>query len=234
MLILFQEFKYFFNISLRKRKVPKAWKNAFVIPIPKIPNPTRVSDLRAISLLPTPGKILERFVHRDLMYRLTENDLLSHCQFGFRLGYSTTDAIFTLVDDIGNNMNNNKLTLTTNIDFSKVFDTLDHNKLIKRLTNLGLTDNTISWFESYLSDRAQQTLANGLSSDEAPIKTGVPQGSILGPLLFIIYVNGLTATTKSSQVIMYAYDTVVYSPVDRHPTNEQLLNYQMDLNALHN
>lgn len=167
------------------------------------------------------------------MNHLTENSLLSPNQFGFHPGKSTTDAISLLVDNIGLNMNNNQLTLATFIDFSKAFDTLDHNILIDRLTLLNLSPNTLSWFKSYLTNRSQQTLANDKKSEPAPIRTGVPQGSILGPLLFITYVNGMTLLGGTCKVIMYADDTVVYCPVDRRPTITQIQQYQKGLNDIY-
>lgn len=132
------------------------------------------------------------------------------------------------------NMNNKKQTLATYIDFSKAFDMLDHDILIDRLTRLKISTVSISWFTSYLKGRTQQTIANGVMSNKAPIRTRVPQGPILGPLLFIIHANRITATTRSSQVIMYADDTMVYTPVDRYPFDEQINNYQADIDRLHN
>lgn len=126
MLILLEEFTYLFNQTILTGTVPHAWKIATVIPIPKIANSPNVSDLRPISLLPLPGKILEKFIHNDLMTYLNNHNLLSDSQFGFRPALSTTDAIATLIDDIGLNYNNSMLTLTTYIHFSKAFDTLNH------------------------------------------------------------------------------------------------------------
>lgn len=111
MLIMLEEFTYLFNLSINKGQVPNNWKIATVIPIPKIANSTSVSDLRPISLLPLPGKILEKFVHTNLMDNLLCNDKLSKKQFDFRPGISTLDAIATLIDGVGLNLNNNNLTI---------------------------------------------------------------------------------------------------------------------------
>lgn len=119
---LLKEFTYLFNLSVLTGKVPKGWKKATVIPIHKTNNHKNVTDLRPISLLPLPGKILEHLLHEQLMAYLTFNQLLSINQFGFRPGVSTIDAICTLLADVGLNMNLGKLTIATFIDFSKAFD----------------------------------------------------------------------------------------------------------------
>lgn len=125
MLIMLPKFLYLLNLSIHTGTFPADWKIATVIPTPKIANSKKVSDLRPISLLPLPGKVLERFIHRNLMNHLESNKSISDFQFGFRPALSTTDAITTLIDDTGINLNNNKLTLATFIDFQKAFDTLN-------------------------------------------------------------------------------------------------------------
>lgn len=127
------------------------------------------------------------------------------------------------------NLNNRELTLATFIDFQKAFDTLDHTIIIKRLAELNMTPLTLKWFNSYLTNRSQVTTLNGITSNSAPIRTGVPQGSILGPLLFIIYVNNLPYAPKYSKILMYAHDTVLYMPISRNLPTDTLNKYQTDL-----
>lgn len=167
-----------------------------------------------------------------MINHLNQINYLVADQYGFRPGLSMTDAIATLTDQAGNNLNNNKLTLATFIDFRKAFDTLDHSILIQRLTDLNLKRNVLNWFKSYLSDRQQLTIANNIQSAVKPIVTGVPQGSILGPLLFIIYVNGLTSTIKTAKAIMYADDTVVHMAISKKPTIQEIKIYQTELNKI--
>lgn len=232
MLCMTREFLLMFNLSLSSSTVPQDWKIATVIPIPKVKNSKSVSDLRPISLLPIPGKLLEHIIHDRLMTHLEMNKLISRRQFGFRPGLSMIDAISTLIDDVGLSINNNDLTIATFIDFKKAFDTLDHQLIINRLTELNLHDSIILWFKSYLSNRQQTTLINNIRSTNQPISTGVPQGSILGPLLFIIYVDKLTHIPKNSSILMYADDTVIYTPINKKLNNHTIVNFQADLNRV--
>lgn len=160
MVIMLEEFTHLFNLSIKSGNVPPSWKIATVVPIPKVTNSTNVSDLRPISLLLLPGKILEKFIHDCLMEHLLYHNLLSDNQYGFQPGISTSDAIATLIDDVGLNVNNNKLTVATFIDFSKAFDTLDHGILLSRIESLHPHPLTYKWFQSYLEDRKQKTLIN--------------------------------------------------------------------------
>lgn len=234
MLAMIEDFGFLLNLSLSTCVVPAELKEAVVIPIPKIKHSHNVSDLRPISLLPLPGKVLEHFVHSNLLIHLDRHDLLSRWQFGFRPGLSTTDAIATLVDDVGLNLNNRQLTIATFIDFRKAFDTLDHTLILDRINQLNPSSVTLPWFESYLHNRSQSTLLNNIKSDKKPIITGVPQGSILGPLLFILHVNTLPSIPLHSKAIMYADDTVLYMPVESKSNQLSTANFQSDLDRLAN
>lgn len=152
------EFLYLMNLSLITGCVPNQWKIATVIPIPKVKNSTKVTDLRPISLLPLPGKILEKFVHKDLMTYLIARNLLNDNQFGFRPGLSTSDAIATFLDEVGTHINSGQLTIATFIDFSKAFNTLDHGLLIQKLLDINISDNTYKWFKSYLTNRNRKLI----------------------------------------------------------------------------
>ena len=188
---LVPELTFLLNLSLTTNfyVIPQAWKVAKVVPLPKDGNLDSVNNWRPISLLPLPGKLLEKSVHTQLIEHLTLQHILDKNQGGFRKGFSTTSTIAKLTDDIYSAINNSELTLAVFIDFKKAFDTLDHNILLLKMKHLGLKDNAIKWFKNYLHGRTQCTVANDITSDPLPITCGVPQGSILGPLLFLCYIT---------------------------------------------
>ena len=198
-----------YNASLRNAIFPKAWKFGTVVPIPKQDNITEVTNLRPISLLPMPGKLLEKMVCNHLKQYLETNHILSECQFGFRKGMSTSNAISSLLDEIYNNLNNCKTTFAVFLDLKKAFDTVSHNVLYYKLSQIGLSDHSIAWFTSYLNNRWQRVNLNGSMSEYESNPYGVPQGSILGQVLFTIYINSLVQVYNHCKVSMYADDTVI-------------------------
>ena len=145
-----------------------------------------MSNYRPITVLPILSKILERFVHTQIYNYLTENKILSPNQFGFRPKLSTSTALAFFTDDILENADNGLVTASIFLDFSKAFDTVDHVILSRKLKSIGLDDNSLNSFKSYLTNRQQKTSINDTLSSSLPISVGVPQGSILGPLLFIV------------------------------------------------
>ena len=149
--VLVPKLTFLFNLSISNNDVPQAWKLAKVIPLPKDGDPEDVNNLRPISLLPLPGKLLEKVIHTQLMEYLTANSIIDKNQGGFRKGFSTMSTIAKVTDNIYAAMNNSKLTLAVFIDFKKAFDTLNHAILLKKLTKLGLTNNAVKWIQNYLS-----------------------------------------------------------------------------------
>ena len=174
------------NSSLASGVFPSQWKNALVIPIPKIPNPRDPSDFRPISLLPTLSKILEKVVAKQVLHFLYENNLMEPLQSGFKIKHGCDTALLKITDDIYSSIDASELSLMVLLDFSKAFDTVNHKLLLTKLLSMGFNNNALSWFGSYLSDRFQKVKSNDKVSDWSSLKNGVPQGYILGPLLFTI------------------------------------------------
>ena len=217
------------NKAIRDGTFPMAWKHGTVIPIPKVPNPQQVGDLRPITLLPLPGKIMERLIHNKLYPYLEENGILTPKQNGFRKQHGTPDTIFKLITHITDNLNKKKAIIAVFIDFKKAFDTLDRLILVQKLSKLNLSPNLLKWFECYLSGRTQVTYMNSCTSPVANLTYGVPQGSILGPLLFNLYINGLPSIVQSN-MILYADDSVVFA--SGNTFQEACSKVQSDLNGV--
>ena len=197
-------------MSFELSEVPDIWKVARVTPIPKAGNSNNVSNFRPISLLPLPSKLIEKIVHNRIYTHCNNNNRLDKKQGGFRPNHSTVSTTALYINDIYEAMNNDELTISVYIDAMKAFDTVNHNILIKKLEYFGIIGKNKSWVENYLTNRKQCTIANDKVSNEQLITYGVPQGSVCGPLLFLLYINGISKVLKKCKVSLYADDTVLY------------------------
>ena len=207
---IFVILKHIFNISLAKGDFPGKLKIARVTPIFKKGNNTLVSNYRPISVLPCFSKLLECIVYNRLYKFLVENNILYQKQFGFQNAHSTEPAILQLVNQITEAFSQGKYTLGISLDFSKAFDTVNHNILLEKLKAYGIQSENLKWFRSYLSNRKQFILYDDFKTEMKIVKCGVPQGSILGPLLFLIFVNDLNNSTKVLDPVLFADDTNIF------------------------
>lgn len=218
---------YILNLSIDSGTVPSIWKAAKITPIFKSGNRELPENYRPISVLPVLSKILEKAVHHRLLDFLESNSLLSESQYGFRKHRSTKLAATLLCDDIRREMNNGNLIGVAYLDLSKAFDTIGHSLLINKLSAYGVKGKELQWFSSYLFNRTQVVSVGKTNSDTESIYCGVPQGSILGPLLFILFFNDL-ADSLTSKVIKYADDTVIYCASKDVDIIESKLNSEIE------
>ena len=214
------------NQSFETGIFPSNLKIAKVIPVYKKDDNRKIDNYRPISLLPAISKVFEKIIHSQLLEYFLSNKLLYDHQYGFRPGHSTEHAILEFIDKILTDMSNDKIPLSVFIDLSKAFDTLDHTILLHKLQTYGINDVELSLFRSYLTDRKQYVYYSGICSNHAAITTGVPQGSILGPLLFLIYINDMSRASTFFHILSYADDTTLTCIID----GSDLHNFSTKLN----
>ena len=161
-LCLNEQITFLFNLSFDKNIFPDEWKNTNVIPLPKEGDMTKCTNYRPISLLPLPGKLIKKIVHNRISKFLENHTLLNPNQGGFRKNNSTINTIANYLDNIYDSINDKNLSLAIYIDFSKAFDTVNHDILLQKLSHLGLRHNSLNWIKSYLDNRKQQTMINNI------------------------------------------------------------------------
>lgn len=197
------------NLSLKSGKVPEGLKISIVKPIYKKGDHLSYTNYRPISLLPSIEKILERCVAINLNNYLSKYNIINKYQYGFQKGKSTSDLLLSFSDFVNSKLNDNLHVLALFIDYSKAFDTLNHKKLAYALDMAGIRGPLLQWFVNYLSDRKFTIRVGNASSAVKSVRTGVPQGSILGPILYLIYVNSLFGSILKCKIYMYADDTLL-------------------------
>ena len=198
------------NLSISTKIFPDDLKVLKVVPVYKSDERENLNNYRPIAVLPTIARVFEKLLYRQLYSYLMNNKLLDDRQFGFLSLHSTALALGKSTDYWLMNIDNGKLNSVVFLDIRKAFDTVNHDILLQKLECYGIKGNELIFFQSYLENRIQTCNVNGHMSSFKPISYGAPQGSILGPLLFIIYMNDLPSCVKEAEITMYADDTSLY------------------------
>ncbi len=198
------------NTSLDCGIFPDELKVTWVSPIYKSGDRTDLGNYRPISVLSTASKLYERVVYNQLVDYLDQYSLLSNSQFGFRRHHSTETCCLTKLDKIYNDLDKGSLSVVVFLDLEKAFDMVNHSILLLKLESIGVLPESCLWFASYLNQRQQLTRIDGCSSSMHIVSHGVPQGSILGPLLFLIFINNLCDCVELCGTSMYADDTAIF------------------------
>ena len=219
-----------FNISISLGKLPDEWKLSRITPIPKHGDRTNPSNYRPISLLSILSKLLEKHMAQLLTEHMAVNSPISPHQWGFCEGKSTAGALAMAVDQWHRHLEERNDICTVLFDYRKAFDTVPHRNLLSKLESLGINSYVLRWLTHYLCQRFQYVCINGSNSNKLLVTSGVPQGSVLGPILFIIYINDITHPTLSDgSMTLFADDIMIYRPIC---TPEDLAMLQSDIDSL--
>ena len=207
-----EEFKDIINTSLQIGECPNGWKTSTIVPIPKIEKPKKASDYRPINILPIYEKVLEIVVKKQIETYLENNKILSEHQSGFRKLYSCETAIQGIIDEWKLEISKGKMIGVIFMDLRRAFETVNRERLLEKLDQTGIRGKVLEWLKSYLSNRMQKVKFNNQYSKLMIVENGVPQGSVLGPLLFILYINDIAKIcTEESRVKLFADDTLIYT-----------------------
>jgi len=217
-----------FNKSLQHGQLPKAWKSAVVVPLHKKGSRSKAQNYRPVSLTSIICKIFESIIRDHLVLHMDSNNLFIEHQHGFRSQRSCVTQLLEVIDDWYEILDAGGCIDTIYLDFQKAFDTVPHCRLKNKLNSYGIRGNVLKWIEEFLNDRVQSVRIGNTLSEKSKVISGIPQGSVLGPILFLIYINDLPDIVKSS-VKLFADDTKLYAEVMSSNDSEKI---QEDLNSL--
>ena len=213
--------------SYSQAAIPTDWKHANVVPIFKKGDRAAASNYRPVSLTSICCKLTEHIVQSQIMRHLDRHQILEDSQHGFRKLRSCETQLLLTLDDLQKSLDSNTQVDAILLDFSKAFDKVSHPRLLAKLESNGITGKTSSWIRSFLTGRDQKVILDGKVSESAPVTSGVPQGTVLGPLLFLIYINDLPGRAKTSTTRLFADDCLIYREI-RKPSDAKALQDDLD------
>jgi len=218
-----------YSKSLSSGVLPTDWKLAYVTPLHKKGPRNLVSNYRPVSLTSTVVKIMESIIKDNILQHILDNNLVSPFQYGFLPGRSCSTQLLNIMDHFTKALDKGNCVDVIYLDFQKAFDSVPHKRLLCKLATFGVQGKLLKWIENFLTNRQQQVVLNGCLSHTAPVISGVPQGSVLGPLLFIMFINDLPSAVSSS-IFMFADDAKLFRVIK---CKDDYVALQNDLDALH-
>lgn len=198
------------NTSLSSGRFPESWKLTSVTPVPKVHNTKCHSEFRPINTVPIYEKLLEICVKEQLLDYCDSHNIIVQEQSGFREGHSCESVVVGVCDDFIRAIDCDNIVLAVFLDFKRAFETIDRRILIRKLSCMGIRNKVLDWFASYLSNRTQRVIYGNCVSETVHVKHGVPQGTVLGPLLFLLYINDMVGVAHKCKIVMFADDTMLY------------------------
>ena len=217
-----------FKKSYETGTLPDDWKTANVSAIYKKGDKKDPANYRPVSLTSICCKVMEHILCSNISKHLDKHTILSDNQHGFRAKRSCETQLVQTIEDLSKSINDKQQIDMAILDFSKAFDTVSHSKLLYKLNHYGIRNNTLNWIESWITNRTQQVVLNGATSNQVQVKSGVPQGTVMGSLMFLLFINDIAERTQS-QVRLFADDCLVYRNIN---TNSDSLVFQRDLDLL--
>lgn len=219
-----------FQKTLDSGKIPTDWKHANVCPVFKKGDKRNAINYRPISLTCILSKIMEHIIASNIMSHLEKKNILYDLQHGFRSSRSCETQLVSFIQELSRNNNNNIQTDVIVMDFAKAFDKVPHKRLLYKLKHYGIDTNTLNWIEDFLTSRTQTVILDGEISEKIQVTSGVPQGTVLGPILFLVYINDFHEYIKHSTLRLFADDSIIYKTI-RNTSDAQKLQEDLDAAA---
>ena len=218
-----------FTQSYETGMLPKDWLTANIVAVYKKGNKNLPSNYRPVSLTCVTTKLMEHIIFHSIMEHIDNHQILAQYQHGFRQQHSTESQLVNTLEEITRSMDNNIQTDVLILDFSKAFDTVAHQRLLKKIEFYGISDNTNAWIKTWLTTRTQKVVVDGDASSTVHVDSGVPQGTVLGPLMFLLYINDIGDKIDST-IKLFADDCLLFRQIK---TTDDAAQLQKDLDSLH-